>query len=109
MGYYTDFKLTSDIDHNDVMVVEIYDRLSVISGYSAMSPGESHNRKWYKHDDDMLVLSTEYPDVLFMLEGVGEEIDYDNPDVWKTYYRNGKFQDCKMTMTFESFDESKMK
>lgn len=41
---------------------------------------------WYDHDIDMLNLSERFPEVLFILDGVGEEY----PDIWRAFYMNGK-------------------
>lgn len=42
--------------------------------------------KWYEHDDDMLKASLEHNDVVFILDGEGEE----SGDVWRAFYLNGK-------------------
>jgi hypothetical protein len=53
----------------------------------------------------MKKLSEEFPDVLFCLEGKGEE----NGDLWVAYYKNGKTQMCQSEVTYEPYDESKLK
>jgi len=62
--------------------------------------------KWYGHDEDMDILSKQFPEALFTLHGRGEE-DW---DLWKKYYKNGKSQRCegKVTVTFEPLDMSKL-
>ena len=40
---------------------------------------------WYDHETDMLTLSKEYPNLVFLLEGEGEE----HGDSWKFYTYNG--------------------
>lgn len=47
-------------------------------------------RKWYEHEEDMTQLSLEYPDMIFLLEGWGEELD----DVWRKYFKDGKMEVC---------------
>lgn len=61
--------------------------------------------KWYDHEKDMRDFSRKYPEVVFELSGEGEE----NGDIWKAYFKNGKMQRCKAIITFDSFDEAKMK
>jgi hypothetical protein len=63
--------------------------------------------KWYESDQDMKELSSreEYKDVLFILEGEGE----DNDDIWIAYYKNGKVQKEYAKITFDEFDETKLK
>lgn len=40
---------------------------------------------WYDHDTSMLKVSKEFPEVVFILSGEGEE----SGDLWKKYYSNG--------------------
>lgn len=51
---------------------------------------EYDTRKWYDHEEDMMRLSREYPDMIFLLEGWGEEPD----DVWRKYFKGGKMKIC---------------
>jgi hypothetical protein len=44
--------------------------------------------KWYHHEDDMIALSKEYPDIVFVLEGEGEEA----PDFWRMWVCNGEWE-----------------
>lgn len=60
--------------------------------------------KWYDCDEDMLNVSKQYPDVLFVLSGEGEE----SGDIWRTYYKNGKKQHAQAIIAFESYDPEKM-
>lgn len=50
--------------------------------------GDSEPQKWYGHDNDMVALSKELPDVLFRLSGVGEE----QGDEWVKFYLNGEIE-----------------
>ena len=61
--------------------------------------------KWYDFDEDMEKLSKAFPDVVFRLEGDGEETD----DVWVKYYMGGKSQEAKRTVTVEEFNPNKLK
>lgn len=61
--------------------------------------------KWYESDSDMKELSKKYPLTIFVLEGEGEE----HPDLWKKYFLNGKMQEAKAKITYDEFDESKLK
>lgn len=55
--------------------------------------------KWYDHDDDMMQLSTQFPDYYFLLHGQGEDCD----DRWRTVYHNGKIVCSQMIKMY--FDE----
>ena len=61
--------------------------------------------KWYEHDSDMLELSMQYPDYIFVLNGIGEDNFMDDPDMWKSYYVNGKMQTTYAQIYYEPIDE----
>lgn len=61
--------------------------------------------KWYEHDEEMIELSKQFPETVFCLYGNGEE----NSDTWYTYYKNGKKQYCPAKITYDEYDESKLK
>lgn len=62
-------------------------------------------RKWYESTADMKEMSIRFEDVLFKLHGEGEEAG----DLWDEYYLNGKHQRCNAILTYEPFDENKLK
>ena len=104
MGYYTDFKVSS----KDILPKEYQQQLEEISSYNFHDDGNELlllEAKWYDHDTHMAALSLLYPNVLFSVEGEGEE----SGDLWKAYYKNGKSQTCEAIITFEPYDEGKMK
>lgn len=65
----------------------------------------SEATKWYRHDGDMLSLSREFPEVLFILHGEGEE----GGDLWRTYYLDGGSQREKAVITYAEFDPAKLR
>lgn len=60
--------------------------------------------KWYDNEEDMRLLSKEFPDILFKLHGKGE----DNEDIWDKYFINGKMQHCPAKIVYEPFDKNKL-
>ncbi len=60
--------------------------------------------KWYGHEKDMKAFSRHFPDLVFKLEGRGEEPG----DLWVKYFKNGKMQRCHAKITFAPFDENKL-
>ena len=57
--------------------------------------------KWYGHDQDMKMISSLYPGVVFALTGWGEEQD----DIWVNYYLDGNSYFHGVEIKFPSFDE----
>lgn len=110
MGYYTDFTLeVKELPKNaDEKVYYraindyIQEHLSFLESW--YSGGWSANAKWYDAEEDMKEMSKQFPDVLFELFGNGEETG----DLWYAWFKNGKMQYTKATVTFDEFDEQKM-
>lgn len=106
MGYCTDFELMVD---GNVDIVEIKQKLDHLSTYDfylkercVLSLDEA---KWYDHVKNMRELSSFYPDVVFTLFGVGEE----QGDIWREYYKGGRLQRENAKITFDPYDESKLR
>jgi len=96
MGYYTDHDISNNSD-------EIQEAIEEISGYTFYDG--LNNCKWYNCEEDCKKVSKAFPDQLVTVSGIGEEKD----DLWVSYFKNGKHQRVKAQITFESFDESKLK
>lgn len=60
---------------------------------------------WYDSDDDMKSFSLKHPGVLFEMFRKGEE----NEDMSYTYYKDGKQHHCPAIITYDDFDETKLK
>jgi len=100
MGYITQFKLKVVPMSNNLLKEGILD----ITIKDLMEGIES---KWYDYKDDMLLLSKQHPDHLFILDGYGE----DNWDIWRAFYKNGKTYTWRLNkvILLPEFDESLMK
>jgi len=48
----------------------------------------------------MIQISKEFPSVLFILSGLGEE----NDDIWKAFFRNKNCKEQKAIITFPPID-----
>lgn len=101
MGYYTRYKLGTEIDGGSV--VDHENGISALAGYGNLFNDETY--KWYDHEENMRQYSTIYPKTLFILEGEGEKPG----DLWVEYYKNGRRQLCKGVITYDPYDESKLK
>lgn len=105
MGYYTRYDLK--VDSQDEKLWEFLENDETASNYGSLISfvnGQSDSCKWYDHEEEMKDVSKKFPDVLFTLEGEGEESD----DIWKKYFKNGKMQSCYAKITFDEYDESKL-
>jgi hypothetical protein len=52
---------------------------------------------WYDHEEDMKALAAHFPDILFALEGEGEE----SGDLWKKYFLGDQMQVCRAIITYD--------
>lgn len=103
MGYYTNYKLVTT--GLDVSEEDLCSELIATTKYDWDEDLELYDVKWYDYDKHMKHISNQHPNTLFTLEGDGEE----QGDMWKAYYKNGKVQRCDAIITFEDFDEAKLK
>lgn len=110
MGYYTSFEISiekhkSDIDVEDTNFIKtVVKRLNEISDYW-FDEDLSQCIKWYDWETHMRQLSSEYPSVLFIVNGVGEE----EGDIWRAYMTDGKCHLERAQISFAPFDETKLK
>lgn len=95
MGYYTRYELSQPIITEEIekVIYELDIDYPLIDGDSC---------KWYNHEDDMRKLSLQFRDMLFELNGYGEEAG----DLWIKYFKNGKMQYCPAIISFVEYDES---
>lgn len=104
MSYYTEYSLEvivpKSVDHIKNIRNSIAD-----ADMSINSAGDTEGEaKWYNHEEDIKTYSKIYPEVLFILSGVGEELG----DLWKKYFKGGKMQYEPAKIKFAPFDEAKL-
>lgn len=95
MGYYTNHSFIAY--HSDMCPIEdlnTYKRIEEIlssfigkNGAQELMEGYTFEAKWYHHEEEMKKLAAQFPDIIFELEGKGEE----NGDWWKEFYHGDKF------------------
>ena len=102
MGYCTQYEIaaydaaTREPVERELEYEMTYRLEEISSGYAVREEFERWGRvdfdlwaeepmKWYSHKEDMIVLSKEYPDYIFIVDGVGEEF----PDAWRMWVKNG--------------------
>lgn len=93
MSYSTDYTLDIRMlnDENDLKeemkkIKEFADSLEDSELKNILEENYLWDESWYEHDVDMLYLSAQFPNVIFSLEGYGEEHD----DHWEIEYCQGK-------------------
>lgn len=109
MGYKSYHSLSVFTDQGEEYEWEIIDKLrSKYEGayYALTDKGEAENEyTWSKQDEHMCKFSLQYPDIMFSISGEGQQTN----DTWITYYKNGKMQHCPAIVTYDDYDESKLK
>lgn len=119
MGYYTDYELSASYYKTDnngtrtevVSIPELVlgclekeiDKMNIFEGGS-ISDTLWASAKWYDWEEDMLLLSKRFPDVLFYLHGDGEN----STDLWDAYFLGGKVQHCPAEIKYDDFDPLKL-
>ena len=108
MGYLTTFILTIKEDPNDeYSEIELYlnsDDNEDKYFYHLLDRDYNDAVTWYNHETDMKEISKLFPDVVFQLDGEGDQ----NLDVWTKYFKNGKMQDCPAIISFDEYNENKL-
>lgn len=119
MSWYTYYSLSlfqrrdPDASWEEVYNPDITDdikqvlRQEGIIGYVFDENLDSHDKvKWWNHSL-MESLSKQFPDILFRLHGNATHNDPE--DLWYEYWLNGRVQKCPAIITFDDFDESKLR
>lgn len=114
MGYYTSYTIQATGLENNLPISEeradaMKERLEAISGYTFEGDIRenlytSESIKWYDCCRDMNQMSKEFPDLLFIVYGDGEETE----DLWYCYHANGMFQFDEAEIRFAGFNQSKL-
>jgi hypothetical protein len=99
MGYYTRHELTIVSGGN--FETDYEQEITDSTNYSSLF---NDSIKWYDCEDDMKKYSKKHPNVIFLIDGEGEE----NGDIWKAYFQNGKMFKAKAILTFEDFSIDKL-
>ena len=99
-SYFTLFSLDIDPWNED-----IYDKFILENSEAKYSIGESNLSKWFTHEIDLKLFSKRFPDYIFILGGEGQEAG----DLWIKYFKDGKMQIALANITYDDFDEKKLK
>ena len=100
MGYYTTFELANDAGFSNDTIIDRAKAHDESLGEELQYGLQNGETKWYSFDDDMRKVSKLFPNVLFTLNGEGEE----SGDIWKAYFKNGDQKVLRSEITFPEFD-----
>ncbi len=116
MGYYTRYDLDitghnmTDFEFNEYYskveedLLKTFEEMDILD-HAFNKIFESCNEvKWYEHEEDMREVSKKFSPIMFILSGEGE----DNLDSWRKYFLNGKMQECRAKIAYDSYDEKKL-
>jgi hypothetical protein len=101
MGYYTYYTLEVEQEPSEELLEEELYGFSIESWLNDIGD----ELKWYGHEADMIELSKRYPEYLFILTGTGEQ----NDDLWRKWFKDGKWYKWFLEYTIPDFEESKLK
>jgi len=99
MGYYTDFTLTAEA-HDPAIACEAIMDFAEHSNYSwdiANNEATLHDAKFYDWVEKLEQASKRFPQVLFRLDGNGEE----NGDIWAAFAHNGVSERAEAKIVIE--------
>lgn len=110
MGYYVRHTLIKPIPKN--WTIDMIDALIEIQpnyfpdkmAVDDFIHGDMEESKWYEFEEDFGKLSEKFPDLIFEIEGKGED-----GNCWKQWFKNGKSQSSDGKIVFEEYDENKLK
>ena len=110
MGYYTNFTmkvLDESMVEVDSSVYPEFAEESLYDGYFSVQDlisNDADNCKWYDHEEDVREYSKKFPNLVFILDGEGEEPG----DIWREFYKNGKSYRWDLEHTLPEFEEGKL-
>lgn len=113
MGYYTKFDIMMVPEVDTKKETEIMRAIAAkISKTNPSSISNDEARwclnselKWYNHNEHMIEVSKQFPDITFILDGEGEE----HGDIWRKYYCNGEWEGVNAEITFPKPHNEKFK
>lgn len=113
MGYYTRFEITMNPEQDANRKTEIM-RAIAAKIYEEDPSNISDNNanwclcdelKWYDYEKDMLEISKQFPDIIFILYGEGEE----GGDLWRKYFANGEYEEAYAEIVYPKPKNPKFK
>ena len=112
MGYYTYFELSAEQFDSKALPISQETYAALYAEIESMGlPFDQYSSsewslydKWYDWESDMALLSSKFPEMLFVLHGDGESSD----DKWRAYFNNGRMQLCQAEISYPDFDPQEL-
>jgi hypothetical protein len=96
----------SDEDgHRERIIREVRARSREAAMALLRDGGTRHRREWPLHEEDLRVISEEYPVCIFALQGAGD----DPYDLWIKFFHGGRMQRAPAEIIFPKFDKDALK
>ena len=113
MGYYTHYGIMMHPEQDTARETEIMRAIAAkiyeedpsnISDSNAIWC-LSDSMGWYDHEEDMLEISKQFPEIIFVLYGEGEAHD----DLWRKYFANGEYEEAYAEIVYPKLKNPKFK
>lgn len=107
MGMRWYYNLTVHSDKSDEIIADFRKSCEEAEWAISEDGSSEQDTSWHSEEEDMREISKKYPDVLFEMSRDGTMNSSD--DLAIIYYKGGKMQECPAIITYDEFDESKLK
>ena len=97
----TTYTLSSDQPFDKTKMVKLFNQLDM--DFDDLTAG--FPMKWYDFFEDMIQLSSHFPDTTFELIGIGEECQY---ELWIAWFKDGQGYKEDAKVVWPIFDEGKL-
>jgi len=93
VAYYTDYSLEA-FGPNGEEAIQFLKNKTYYNWTTDEGEHTLCDVKWYNWRGDVTAASLAYPDVTFIIDGIGEEY----PDIWRAYAKNGRVEKVVATI-----------
>ena len=99
MSYNTDYTLEHNVPEADWP--DAQDQFDALGVGTIFYCGQWNDISWYEHEEDLLRISTQFPEATFTLHGTGEATD----DMWQKRFRAGRVEEVRPEIVWPEFEE----
>ena len=99
MSYNTNYTLEHDVPEADWP--DVQDQFDAAGMGSVFDNGGLAGFSWYEHEENLLRISTHFPEFTFTLTGIGETAG----DMWKKRFQAGRVEEVRAEIVWPEFKE----